>query len=320
MYLSTFAWRLPWRLLSAKRCHGTAPTVIEALQKHAVERPHKTAIITLGGSGEEVDRRSYGELYAEASSLASHLVKTAAVDGCDGLEEARIAFLCRPGHRYAVVQSAIWLAGGVAVPLCASHPAPELAYVISDSGARLVLTDVVPGDCRVPEAAAEKEDEEEDEVGSIPVITAAAECGVAVEIVNRAKPCPTPLTPTASKGRELPAPESKCMIIYTSGTTGPPKGAVLLHSTLAAQVQTMVEPWGWQSTDRLLHMLPLHHLHGVLNWSVYVDVIACAFFSLSRMLCVHYARALSRSLSLSPPPLSLSCTHTCATLYFLHAC
>ena len=35
------------------------------------------------------------------------------------------------------------------------------------------------------------------------------------------------------------------MMIYTSGTTGRPKGVVHTHGSLAAQVDGMVEAWGW---------------------------------------------------------------------------
>ena len=106
-----------------------------------------------------------------------------------------------------------------------------------------------------------------------PIVAAAAECQVELERTDGESPPPMPTSGRLLNSRraglpasfEAPAPESRCLIIYTSGTTGPPKGAVLLHSNLAAQVQTMVQPWGWTARDRLLHMLPLHHLHGVLN-------------------------------------------------------
>ena len=55
------------------------------------------------------------------------------------------------------------------------------------------------------------------------------------------------------------------MIIYTSGTTGRPKGAVIRHSNIGAQVASLVEAWGWRSDDRVLLVLPMHHVHGILN-------------------------------------------------------
>ena len=63
------------------------------------------------------------------------------------------------------------------------------------------------------------------------------------------------------------------MIIYTSGTTNRPKGVVSLHTTIQAQMTSLVEAWGWSADDRILHVLPLHHIHGIVN------VLGCALWS-----------------------------------------
>jgi malonyl-CoA/methylmalonyl-CoA synthetase len=57
----------------------------------------------------------------------------------------------------------------------------------------------------------------------------------------------------------------RAMIIYTSGTTGRPKGAVSTHQTIGAQIASLVEAWRWTPADRLLLVLPLHHVHGIIN-------------------------------------------------------
>lgn len=59
----------------------------------------------------------------------------------------------------------------------------------------------------------------------------------------------------------------RAMIIYTSGTTGKPKGVVSSHFNIENQILSMIDPWGWSSKDHILHVLPLHHLHGVINVS-----------------------------------------------------
>lgn len=55
------------------------------------------------------------------------------------------------------------------------------------------------------------------------------------------------------------------MILYTSGTTANPKGVVLSYSNLSAQASCLLDAWKWSSDDVLLHTLPLHHVHGIVN-------------------------------------------------------
>jgi malonyl-CoA/methylmalonyl-CoA synthetase len=54
-------------------------------------------------------------------------------------------------------------------------------------------------------------------------------------------------------------------MVYTSGTTGRPKGVITTHQNLRAQVGSLASAWGWSSSDRSLHVLPLHHIHGIVN-------------------------------------------------------
>jgi len=54
-------------------------------------------------------------------------------------------------------------------------------------------------------------------------------------------------------------------MIYTSGTTGRPKGVVTTHAALTAQIHDVVSAWEMSERDHLVHFLPLHHVHGILN-------------------------------------------------------
>jgi malonyl-CoA/methylmalonyl-CoA synthetase len=165
------------------------------------------------------------------------------VAGCllgdnDDLRQTRVAFLVTPSFAYAAVQRGVWRAGGVAVPLAVSHPPAELEYVIRDSGASVVVAG--PG---FEEVLA-------------PLAKAARARFVRATDALKAAPAP-----------ELPAlPSSRrALIIYTSGTTGKPKGAVTTHENVGSQVAALVQAWGWRPSDRLLLVLPLHHVHGVIN-------------------------------------------------------
>lgn len=65
------------------------------------------------------------------------------LDGRADLEERRVALLVPPGRHYVVAQWTTWLAGGVTVPLCLTHPPAEMTQVLSDSGVDVL---VVPDD------------------------------------------------------------------------------------------------------------------------------------------------------------------------------
>ena len=55
------------------------------------------------------------------------------------------------------------------------------------------------------------------------------------------------------------------MMIYTSGTTGRPKGVVHTHGSIAAMVDGMLAAWAWSADDRIVLVLPLNHVHGIVN-------------------------------------------------------
>ena len=58
-------------------------------------------------------------------------------------------------------------------------------------------------------------------------------------------------------------PDDIASILYTSGTTGKSKGAMLSHRNLTSNAIALQKTWEWQSSDVLLHSLPLFHVHGL---------------------------------------------------------
>ena len=75
--------------------------------------------------------------------------------------------------------------------------------------------------------------------------------------------------------------ERRAMIIYTSGTTSKPKGVVSTHLNIKAQINSMTEAWEWSPEDSILNVLPLHHLHGILN------VVLCSLWSGARCVMMN---------------------------------
>ncbi len=205
-----------------------------ALISRAELHGNRTAIVDQGGS------HSYRALLEASASAAAALL-----DSATDLFESRVAFFLAPGFGHVSTQWGIWRAGGVAVPLALSHPDAELEYVIRDAGARVLIADR----------------------------SSAGRLGPLAERLGIRF-----LTEEDLSGRaagHLPAidPGRRAMIIYTSGTTGKPKGVVSTHANLEAQITALVEAWEWIADDRILLVLPLHHVHGIVN------VVACALWS-----------------------------------------
>ncbi len=161
------------------------------------------------------------------------------------LREARVAFMVNPGFDYVKIQWGIWRAGGIAVPLCLTYPFPSLQYVLEDTGASVIVASA--------------------EYVSMFKEYAAAK-GIQLLIADQQ---------TETSQRTLPVIDNsrRAMILYTSGTTSLPKGVVTTHANIESQVTTLVKAWEWSSEDATICVLPLHHVHGIIN------VVCCALYT-----------------------------------------
>ena len=179
----------------------------------------------------------YKDLLKRSSQIASKLL-----NGNLDLNGDRIAFIIDPSFEYVVVQWAIWRAGGVAVPLCTKHPLPSLEFVIDDTQAKALIY--------------------ADNYSSLITPLLNKTTGIKEESI-----------------RDVPSdlpdvdPLRNAMILYTSGTTGKPKGVVSTHQNIEAQIKMLVTAWEWSPEDCILNVLPLHHVHGIIN------VVSCAMWS-----------------------------------------
>ncbi len=199
-------------------------------------RPYaeKTAIISDGQTF------TYAALHQASNEFAYTLLA-----GIEDLSEARVAFMVQPGFDYVRVQWGIWQAGGIVVPLCLSYPIPSLRYTIENSGASILV--VSP--------------EFEDLMKNL-----ASELGCRFIVLGENE---------GNKAQNLPAIDDSrgAMILYTSGTTNLPKGVVSTHANLNAQISALIEAWKWTSADSTVCVLPLHHVHGVVN------VVSCSLWA-----------------------------------------
>ncbi len=76
----------------------------------------------------------------------------------------------------------------------------------------------------------------------------------------------------------LRQPDDVAAILYTSGTTGKPKGAMLTGANLVSNAEVLVDIWRFTPEDRLIHALPIFHVHGLFV------AVHCAVFSGATMV------------------------------------
>lgn len=198
----------------------------------------RTAIISNGRS------YTYQQLLAVSEHVAANLLLFEGGSSKD-LAEARIPFLVPPSFDYTAVQWGIWRAGGIAVPLCVLHPLPSIQYVLENTRAAFVIAH--------PEFVEFLKPLEKS-------------LGISVISLNALLVKKKTVLPKVSPAR-------RAMILYTSGTTSSPKGVVTTHANIEAQITTLTDAWEWEEKDQILNILPLHHVHGIIN------VMSCALWS-----------------------------------------
>nr|XP_054587835.1 malonate--CoA ligase ACSF3, mitochondrial isoform X1 [Nothobranchius furzeri] len=199
----------------------------------------KPAIIDSSGG------HSYKQLYRSSLGLASR-INAALNSDFGGLHGKRVSFLCANDASYVVGQWAGWMSGGTVVPLYRKHPPSELEYIISDSQSSLLVA--AHPYAEILEPLAQK-------LG-LPCLTLPPTSNL------------NALDGTDTREKEMAITDwadRPAMIIYTSGTTGRPKGVLHTHRSIQAMVQCLVSEWAWSKDDVILHTLPLHHVHGIIN-------------------------------------------------------
>ncbi|KAG7256794.1 hypothetical protein CRUP_017545, partial [Coryphaenoides rupestris] len=189
-------------------------------------------------------RHTYAQLYGRSRGLARQI--SSALLGCGpqagggDLQGQRVAFLCGNDASYTVAQWAVWMCGGVAVPLYHKHPVVELEYIISDSQSALLLAGHPYAAHLEPLAQ---------QLGlpclTLPASTATSDLG----LPQRASETPE----TEHDEWDADWDQRPAMIIYTSGTTGRPKGGPGLGVGRGPSMMSSYTPCHW------------HHVHGIVN-------------------------------------------------------
>jgi acyl carrier protein len=229
---------------------GGVGTLVEVLRWHAAEQPDHTHVRLLGDAG-AVDELTFGALWREASVVAANLHERQLASG------SSVAIMLPTGRDYFVTFFGVLLAGCVPVPIyppgrpsgLGDHLRRHARLLDNAQSAALVTVPAARSLARL----------------IAPQIPSLRHVVVADDLTTAAGDPPR-TTPTSS---------ATALLQYTSGSTGDPKGVVLSHANLLANIRAIAQAGHIQSTDVFVSWLPLYHDMGLIgSWllSLYVGI------------------------------------------------
>ncbi|WP_411574629.1 amino acid adenylation domain-containing protein [Streptomyces fradiae] len=223
---------------TADRAPAPWPTVPHALRRLAAERGDAPAV----GLGDDVLTRA--DVDRAADRVAARLAGRYGVRPGD-----RVALLAARDSALVPLVAGVWRAGAVLVPLDDTMPEERAAYVLADSGARLLVTGSPdrPAPGGGPAAVAPCADLLADTAAG------AAGGGAGPSGAATAGADPSEVVPFP----DGPPPDSLAYLMYTSGSTGRPKGVAVPHDRVANLLHAVVREPGMGPGDVLVAVTAL---------------------------------------------------------------
>lgn len=205
-------------------CFAERPaSVLAVLDAAAAARPQAEALVC------GALRLDYATLRARAGRVAAGLAARGVGAG------DRVALLLDNRPEFVITLFACLHLGAIAVPLGTRLQAPEIAYILDDAGARVVVHEDALADRLGPGRET-------------------------VALADFARLEPDVVAPPAA----APPEEDTAVILYTSGTTGRPKGAMLSHFNIIHSLLHFQHCMGIVPGDRLLLAVPASHVTGLI--------------------------------------------------------
>jgi long-chain acyl-CoA synthetase len=187
------------------------------------------------------------EFYAKVTGVAHQLKDWGIAHG------DRVAILSENRPEWTIADFASLLLGAVTVPIYSTLTAEQTAFLLRDSGSRVIFASSNNQLQKVlailPQTSVEKV-----------VVMDAIDSTQAVlmqQLMQAGRPERDPQLETHA--REI-KPDDLATIIYTSGTTGNPKGAMLTHGNMASNLTCSLSEFPVRETDISISFLPLSHV------------------------------------------------------------
>jgi fatty-acyl-CoA synthase len=186
-------------------------------------------------------RFTYKESNAQINQLCNYMKNLPVYPG------DRIALLCKNRYQFPIAMFAAAKLGAATVPLNWRLTAPELEFILNNSGAVLMVYDEAFADT-VEQLRSKTQLEHFIRVGG---------SGPDIEFDQTLAGQPDHDPDLVSGG------DDTAVIMYTSGTTGKPKGVMLTHNNFYHSSAAQINNIKWTYGDRFLHVAPLFHIGGL---------------------------------------------------------
>jgi len=196
-------------------------------------------------SGKQFEFSTYREIGVRVQNFCGALLER-------GLERgARLAILGENGREWAIADLACQMCGVISVPIYATLPANQVQTILGDCGAKIVVVSGKSERGKVEEVRAQLPELEEIwSYDEFPALEAKGAAFLAGHTGLYESTWPAAL------------PTDVATIIYTSGTTGEPKGVMLMHKNIIANVEGILKIAPHIGPDEVfLSFLPLAHIY-----------------------------------------------------------
>ena len=195
---------------------------------------------------------TWAEVGHKVDAIASFLAKQGLVSG------DRMAILSENRPEWAITDLAAQAIGVATVPIYTSLTAPEIQYILHDSGAKMLA---VSGKTLFEKISLiQKSLLALKGVFGFEAVLKVHENEISIPVYLFAEA--TKLSPDTAINTEIDhvTPDALASIIYTSGTTGQPKGVLLTHDNFIQNVMMCKKTLKMSHTDAHLSFLPLCHV------------------------------------------------------------
>src|ERR1700682_5597693 len=169
----------------------------------------------------------------------------------------RVAILSENRPEWTITDFAALALGAVTLPIYATQTAEQTAFILNNSGARVIA---VSTKNQLEKVLAIQQQTPVERIIVMDNVMDAVETAHAVQMQELMLQGPTEFDPEFDARSRAIVPDDLATIIYTSGTTGTPKGAMLTHGNMASNIACSMEAFSVHPGCLSISFLPLSHV------------------------------------------------------------